>query len=456
MMMGVIVTNEKRFRAPNINNYVVNTNFNAIKGANGRRYFVVNLNTSKQNNHTYFKHIMNQCFNDEIGHAFFCYLYDIDTSAFNALDMPETQNKSDLCIELMQPHESFLKDVYILNQRGLGNSRVSDVYNKYVDYCTSKKQNQISPQRFCQEMRNLNIPYKKISVNKFENITYEFLYNLASKKKWLHDLDNDFKVAEDDEVEVLNNLDGKPTVHVNNDEMKNIMDKNLALEKRIQELELKHLDDIAKLENENKRLKEQLLKFGEEEQKLLKIKEEQQQHQYDQIKKQYDQEYEQREQDMKMDKKMMESLNNTRMEELRTLSVEEDRLTAILKSYKKSSLNSDEHEEIDLIKSELVRLEELRQTIDKHHHTLYQEEDDKWQNIWVTHDRSLNMLRDELNKIRPPQYPNQKAKPIKIEEKKQPPTTVKELVLDFDGDDDDVFSDSDDEYCDGETDILTF
>jgi hypothetical protein len=40
--------------------------------------------------------------------------------------------------------------------------------------------------------------------------------------------------------------------------------------------------------------------------------------------------------------------------------------------------------------------------------------------------------------------------------KPTPPVEVKELVLDFDGDDDDIFSDSDDGFCDGDTDILSF
>ena len=126
----------------------------------------------------------------------FCYLFESDTSNFNALDMPETQNKSDLCIELIQSHETFLKDHYILNKRGLGCSRVSDVYEKYVHCCTEKKMQHLSPQRFCQEMRDLNIPYKKISANKFVNVTYGYLYELAKKKKWLHDLDDDFKENE--------------------------------------------------------------------------------------------------------------------------------------------------------------------------------------------------------------------------------------------------------------------
>ena len=44
---------------------------------------------------------------------------------------------------------------------------------------------------------------------------------------------------------------------------------------------------------------------------------------------------------------------------------------------------------------------------------------------------------------------------IIVPAKKSAPTKVKDVVLDFDGDDE-VFSDSDDEYCDGDIDITTF
>jgi hypothetical protein len=285
--------------------------------------------------------------------------------------MPETQNKSDLCIELMQTHELFLKDVYILNQRGLGNARVSDVYNKYVDYCTSKKQNQISPQRFCQEMRNLNISYKKISVNKFENITYEYLYNLASKKKWLHDLDNDFKIAEDDEVEVMNNLDDKPTKRhdTNNNEMKNVMDKNIALEKRIQELELKQIDDndiINKLETENKRLKEQLLKI---EDKSVNDKKEE----LKQLVEKHLQLLEKRTQDDNDDVKILKDINDTFYEELEMINLEKERLSLLCPC---------ENEEIESINNELRRLTKLRRKIKSTHGYHRNEANNALQNIY--------------------------------------------------------------------------
>ncbi len=46
---------EKRFSAENINNYIANTNFNALKGANGRRFVVCDINPSKMNDFKYLK-----------------------------------------------------------------------------------------------------------------------------------------------------------------------------------------------------------------------------------------------------------------------------------------------------------------------------------------------------------------------------------------------------------------
>ena len=62
----------------------------------------------------YFDHLRKTCFNDEVGHAFFCYLYEIDTTKFQSMDMPVTSAKKDLCAELLQPIEKFLKFGFLL------------------------------------------------------------------------------------------------------------------------------------------------------------------------------------------------------------------------------------------------------------------------------------------------------------------------------------------------------
>jgi hypothetical protein len=61
--------NVKRVQAANINNYVIITNHKAIKRPDGRRYYVVDLNTKYCNNHKYFADLRETCFNEKVGYG---------------------------------------------------------------------------------------------------------------------------------------------------------------------------------------------------------------------------------------------------------------------------------------------------------------------------------------------------------------------------------------------------
>ncbi len=77
--------NVKRVQAANINNYVIIINHKAIKRPDGRRYYVVDLNTKYCNNHKYFANLRETCFNEKVGYAFYNYLMEMDTDDFNSL-----------------------------------------------------------------------------------------------------------------------------------------------------------------------------------------------------------------------------------------------------------------------------------------------------------------------------------------------------------------------------------
>jgi hypothetical protein len=182
---------EKRFMAENNNNYIVACNFNSIKGANGRRYVVLDINPSRMNDFKYFAHIRDSCFNDEVGHAFYCYLLERDTSEFNSGDIPVTQAKKDLCADLLHPHEKFLKFNYLLKEKCL-NIKVKDLFEQYQAYCEVKKlPYHSSLQKFSQSMRELGLDYKKSNGYNLYKYTLEKIKDVATKKKWSHDLDAD-------------------------------------------------------------------------------------------------------------------------------------------------------------------------------------------------------------------------------------------------------------------------
>jgi hypothetical protein len=61
----------------NINNYILLSNNDSIQDDEGRRYFILDIVTKFINDYDYFDRLY-ECFNDEVGHAFYCYLLEID------------------------------------------------------------------------------------------------------------------------------------------------------------------------------------------------------------------------------------------------------------------------------------------------------------------------------------------------------------------------------------------
>src|SRR5690606_13754303 len=60
----------------NLNNYIIMTNEDAIKDDNGRRYFILPISSKYLGNNNYFDKLYD-CFNNEVGKAFYSYLFEI-------------------------------------------------------------------------------------------------------------------------------------------------------------------------------------------------------------------------------------------------------------------------------------------------------------------------------------------------------------------------------------------
>jgi hypothetical protein len=254
---------EKRFDAENINNYVINCNYSCIKGINGRRYVVLDLNPIYRDNFEFFKTFRQRCFNDEVGKAFYCYLCEIDVKDFNSSAIPETMNKKDAIIDLLTPMEKFLK-TFVLKKNGI-KMKVKELHGMYLSAFDSKA----SVQKFCGQMRDLGFEYSKLNGYSVYKIPYDELKKLADQKKWLHELDGqEGDVEDDDESECMFKVDRAETIR--SEEYKHVIDSfqlqldNLkekleyeledksSFEKYIRELEKR----VYQLEDENERLKE--------------------------------------------------------------------------------------------------------------------------------------------------------------------------------------------------------
>ena len=186
----------KKFRAKNINNYEIHTNHKAVKRPDGRRYYVVDINTKYCNDHEYFKDLRDTCFNEEVGYAFYNYLMEIDTDDYNSLDMPDTQAKLNMIVDLLNPIEKFLKKEYLLKKKNV-RSKVKDLYTEYEIFCTENGLHCETKTEFTSGLKQYGFEFKCIGGYNCYRISVELLQAVAEKRKWLHELDKDDMDEED-------------------------------------------------------------------------------------------------------------------------------------------------------------------------------------------------------------------------------------------------------------------
>ena len=130
--------NENAFQIENINNYILDSNNDAIKDDDGRRYYIADVSPKYQNNRVYFVNLRAKCFNDEVGNAFYSLMLERDTTGFISQNFPDTKNKLCSLNKRLDSTYTFLKNEYILKKREL-KIKPKELYEDYVDYCKTEK-----------------------------------------------------------------------------------------------------------------------------------------------------------------------------------------------------------------------------------------------------------------------------------------------------------------------------
>jgi len=173
----------------NLNNYILASNNDCIQDDDGRRYFILDISTKYVKNEEYFERLYT-CFNDEVGHAFYSYLYEIDTEKFNPQSYPKTQSKLDSYSKRLDNVYKYLKDEFILKKRNIDRISVSDFYQDYVLYCSGKGITKPKTKiDFNIALKNINIEYYKSNGTNYYKISLEQLIEISNKFNWVHDLD---------------------------------------------------------------------------------------------------------------------------------------------------------------------------------------------------------------------------------------------------------------------------
>lgn len=226
---------EKTITADNINNYIVNTNTEALKDSDGRRIYICDVSTKRMKDHVYFGNIKNNCYNYEVGEAFFSYLNEINVKGFMAQEYPETEAKRMACSERLDIEYKFLKFQYVLTNHSIIAKKQGDLYKEYCDYCCSIKKNYVSNKQFYKKLRDIQIESRKTNGEFYYNVSIDDLKKIADKHAWIDKYDEEIK--DDDGAlydEDTNNIKQQNEVLVK--ENKVLFSENEELKKEIERL----------------------------------------------------------------------------------------------------------------------------------------------------------------------------------------------------------------------------
>ena len=196
---------ESPINAENVSNLVINTNCESIKDSNGRRIIIMPVNNSKMEDHIYFGHIRDNCFNMVVGECFYAYMKSLNIDGFYAQkEFPETDAKRIAISELLPSHMKFLKFEYYLKNKSIINKLPQDLYNEYVYFCplNNIKHTQTKNNFYKDLKADLKIEPHKSGVMRY-NVTYETLSDLALRFKWICQYDefsNDEFIDIDEDV----------------------------------------------------------------------------------------------------------------------------------------------------------------------------------------------------------------------------------------------------------------
>lgn len=214
---------EKRFICENLNNYIINTNVEALKHSEGRRYFLLDVSTHRKQDYEYFGRIKNECFNNQVGEAFFNYLREIDTTSFNPQRMPETKSKKDALYDRLDYVYKFLKDEYLFKNKHVI-CTLTDLYGNYQNYCKNLDRKPYTKTNFTKKLREIGKDYYPSKGQNRYSIHLNELRDLAEKYNWIHDID-EYSINEEEE-------DTEETVSYTE-----LVEINKQLRKKIKQLE---------------------------------------------------------------------------------------------------------------------------------------------------------------------------------------------------------------------------
>ena len=208
--------NEKAFTARNISNYIINSNVDAIKDDDGRRYFILDLSNKRKGDFDYFNKIYTNCMNDEVGEAFFSYLHSVDLTGYHDQDFPITKAKEDAIVKRLDSVARYIKEKYILKYKNF-DTNLKDAHLEYTEFCNLNNIKESCKIEFNKRLESYKITsFKSGNIHNKFNYKHAKLEEIAVANKWKHPTDQydngdqfieennlDSGINKDDEIKAL-------------------------------------------------------------------------------------------------------------------------------------------------------------------------------------------------------------------------------------------------------------
>ena len=147
------------------------------------------MNPKYANDHKYWKTLYNTCFNDTVGHAFYCFLIEhIDIDNFNSQEIPESRSKKEASDFRLAPLFKYLKFTYIIPKKN-EKKRPQELLNEFNNstFVGNKPMTKIEMTR---KLREVGIDYSKSGSKNFYKLDNS-LHEIAVKFKWFSEHDED-------------------------------------------------------------------------------------------------------------------------------------------------------------------------------------------------------------------------------------------------------------------------
>jgi hypothetical protein len=189
----------------NINNYILDSNNDAIKDDEGRRYFIADVSHKYQGDKNgYFTNLRKKCFNNNVGAAFYSFMLEFDTKGFKPQDYPMTKSKLNAISKRLDSVYKFLRDNYVLKKTAIF-KKPKELFIEYAKYCEDRNIKHHELIEFRNKLTQINIESVVATAKRTPHyrVSIEELNELAERKKWIHE--NDMECSDDmDKIKMIN------------------------------------------------------------------------------------------------------------------------------------------------------------------------------------------------------------------------------------------------------------